>query len=58
MHFYHTIVRRGRPSPFWQIHVIRFTCGREKNMGMHHYTKWTCSQSLTVVERTISDLRA
>ena len=26
-------------------------------MGMFHYTKSTRSQSLTVVERTISDLR-
>ena len=27
-------------------------------MAMYHYTKSTRSQSLTVVERTISDLRA
>ena len=32
--------------------------GREKNMGTYSYTKWTCSQSLTVLERTISDLQA
>ena len=57
-HFYHTIVRRGPLSLFSQLHVVRFTCGREKNMGMYGYTKWTCSQSLTVLERTISDLQA
>ena len=38
--------------------VIRFPCGREKNMGMYGYTKWTCSQSLTVLEFTIYDLQA
>ena len=32
-HFYHTIVRRGPPSLFLQLHVVRFPCGREKNMG-------------------------
>ena len=26
-------------------------------MGMYGYTKWTCSQSLTVLEHTISDLQ-
>ena len=57
-HFYHTIVRRGPLSLFSQLHVVRFTCRREKNMGMYGYTKWTCSQSLTVLERTISDLQA
>ena len=57
-HSYHTIVRRGHPSLFWQLHVLRFPCGREKNMGTYGYTKWTCSQSLTVLERTISDLQA
>ena len=57
-HFYHTIVRKGRPSLFRQLHVVRFPCGREKNMGTYGYTKWTCSQSLTVVERTISDFQA
>ena len=57
-HFYHTIVRRGILSLFSQLHVVRFTCGREKNMGMYGYTKWTCSQTLTVLERTISDLQA
>ena len=34
-----------------------FPCGLEKNMGTYGYTKWTCSQSLTVLERTISDLQ-
>ena len=29
-----------------------------ENMGTYGYTKWTCSQSLTVLERTISDLQA
>ena len=56
-HFYYTIVRRSPPSLFRQLHVVRFTCGREKNMGMYGYTKWTCSQSFTVLERTISDLQ-
>ena len=46
------------PSFFQQLYVARFSCGREKNMGMYGYTKWTCSQSLTVTERTISDLQA
>ena len=46
------------PSHFRQLHVVRFPCGREKNMGTNGYTKWTCSQSLTVLERTISDLQA
>ena len=57
-HFYHTIVRRGTPSIFRQLHVVHFPWGREKNMGTYGYTKWTCSQSLTVLERTISDLQA
>ena len=49
----------GIPSHFFrQLHVVRFLCGREKNMGTYGYTKWTCSQSLTVLERTISDLQA
>ena len=46
------------PSLFRQLHVVRFPCGREKYMGTFAYTKWTCSQSLTVLERTISDLQA
>ena len=46
------------PSLFRQLHVARFPCGREKNMGTYSYTKWTCSQSMTVLERTISDLQA
>ena len=58
MHFYHTIVRRGLHSLFRQLHVVRCPCGREKNMGTYGYTKWTCSQSLTVLERTISDVQA
>ena len=41
-----------------QLHVVRFPCGREKNTWTYVYTKWTCSQSLTVLERTISDLQA
>ena len=45
-------------SIFRQLHVVRFTCGRERNMGTYGYTKWTCSQSSTVLERTISDLQA
>ena len=57
-HFYHTIVWRGPPSLFWQVHVVRFPCGREKNMGMYGYTKWTCSQSLTVLDRIVFDLQA
>ena len=56
--FCHTIVRRGPSSLFRQLHVTRFLCRREKDMGMYRYTKWTCSQSLMVVERTISDLEA
>ena len=56
--FYHTIVQRGPSSLFRQLHVVRFPCGREKNMETFGYTKWTCSQSLTVLERTISDLQA
>ena len=46
------------PSLFRQLHVVRFPCGREKSMGTYGYTKWTCSQSLTVLERTISFLQA
>ena len=57
-HFYHTIVRRGPPSIFRQLHVVHFPCGRDKNMGTYCYTKWTCSQSLKVLERKISDLQA
>ena len=45
------------PSLFRQIRIVRFPCGREKNMGTYGYTKWTCSQSLTVLDRTISDLQ-
>ena len=45
-------------SLFRQLHVVRFPCGCEKNMGTFGYIKWTCSQSLTVLERTISDLQA
>ena len=48
----------GFPSPFRQSRVVRFPCGREKNMAMYNYTKSIRSQSLTVVERTIFDLRA
>ena len=57
-HFYHTIVRRRTRSLFCQLHVVRFPCGREKFMGTYRYTQWTCSQSLTVQERTISDPQA
>ena len=57
-HFYHTIVRRDPLSPFRRLHVVRLPCGREKKMGTYGYTKWTCSQSFTVLERTISDLQA
>ena len=57
-HFYHTIVRRILPSRYRQFHVVRFPCGRVKNMGTYRCTKWTCSQTLTVLERTISDLQA
>ena len=57
-HFYCTIARRRPPSPFRQSRVLRFPCGREEIMGISHYTISTRSQSLTVVERTISDLRA
>ena len=45
-------------SLFRQLHVVRFPCGREKNVRTYGYTKWTCSQSLTVLELTISDLQA
>ena len=48
----------GSLSPFRQSRVVRFPCGREESMAMYHYTKSTRSQSLTVVERTISDVRA
>ena len=48
----------GTPSPFRQLRVVRFTCERDENTAMYKYTKSTRSQSLTVVERTISDLRA
>ena len=46
----------GFSSPFRQSRVVRFPCELEENMAMYHYTKSTRSQSLTVVERTISDL--
>ena len=46
------------PLLFRWLHVVRFPCGREKNMGTYGYTKWTSSQSLTVLERTISNLQA
>ena len=55
---YHTIVRRGPPSLFRQLHVVRFLCRHEKNMRTYGDTKWTYSQSLTVLERTISHLQA
>ena len=55
-HFYHTIVRRVPPSLLRQLHIVRFPCGRDKSMGKYGYTKWTCSQSLMVLERIISDL--
>ena len=45
-------------SVFRQLHVVCFTCGHDKIKGMSYYTRWTCSQSLTVVERAISDLQA
>ena len=57
-HFYHTIVRRGPPSIFRQLHVVHFPCRRDKNMGTYDYIEWTCSQSLAVLERTISGLQA
>ena len=57
-HFLHAIVRRGSLSLLRRLHVVRLPCGREKNIGTYGYTKWTCSQSLTVLERTISDLQA
>ena len=57
-HSYHTIARRDPLSLFRREHVVRFPCGREKNLGTFRYTKWTCSQSLTVLERIISDLQA
>ena len=31
--FYYTIVRRGSPSLLWQLHIVRFPCGRQKIMG-------------------------
>ena len=46
------------PSLIRQLHVVCFPYGHEKNMGTYGYTKWTCSQSSTVIERTISDLQA
>ena len=52
------IARRHSPSPFRHSRDLHFPCRREKSMRMYHYIKPTCSQSLTVVERTISDLRA
>ena len=42
----------GSPSPFRQLRVVRFPLEREENMAMFHYTKFTRSQSLTVVECT------
>ena len=48
----------GSPSPLRQSRVVRYPSGRDENMVMYHYTKSTGSQSLTVVERTISELRA
>ena len=56
-HFYHTIAQRGPPSLFREIHVVRFHCGREKHMGTYRYTKWTCSQILTILERSVSNLQ-
>ena len=44
-------------SLYRQIRVVPFPCGCEKNMGTYGYTKWTCSQSLTVLYCTISDLQ-
>ena len=49
--------KRSPPLLFRKLHVVRFPCGCEKKMGTYGYTKWTCSQSLTVLERTISDLQ-
>ena len=52
--FYHKIVRRGPPSLYRQLHVNK---GNIRHVT-YGYTKWTCSQSLTVLERNISDLEA
>ena len=37
---------------------VKVLDGSLENMRTFGYTKWTCSQSLTVLERTISDLQA
>ena len=41
------------PSLLRQLHVVRYPCGCQKNMGTYGYTNWTCSQGLTVLKRTI-----
>ena len=46
------------PSLFWPSYVVRFLGGREESTEMYHYTKYTRSQSLTVVQHTVSDLQA
>ena len=46
------------PSLFWQSHVVRFPCEREKSIEMYHDTKSTRLQSLMVVQHTVSDLQA
>ena len=51
-------VYREVPLPFLASHVIRFPCVREKIIEMYNYTKSTRSQSLTVVQHTVSDLQA
>ena len=46
------------PLIFPSVACRTFPFGREENMGTSGYTKWTCSQSFTVLERTISDQQA
>ena len=48
----------GVPITIPAVSSRSYPCEREESIGMYHYTKSTRSQSLTVVERTISDLRA
>ena len=57
-HIYHIVVWRGPPFTFLAVTCLTFPLWTWGKHGKYGYTKWMCSQSLTVLERTISDLQA
>ena len=48
----------GSPSPCRQSHVVRFPRGRVKSIEMYPYTRYTWSQTLTVVQHTVFEVQA